>query len=75
MFRASSRPSSGAQLQWQSLVLPLELGGSSSGSNNKNCNNGTGNIANITVQASSLSLSKERAEMSCPENFHLCLSQ
>ena len=30
MFRASSRPSSGAQqLQWQPLVLPLERGGSS----------------------------------------------
>jgi len=30
MFRASSRPSLGAQqLQWQSLVLPLERGGSS----------------------------------------------
>jgi predicted oxidoreductase len=30
MFRASSRPSSGAQqMQWQPLVLPLERGGSS----------------------------------------------
>jgi len=29
MFWASSRPSSGAQLQQQSLVLPLERGGSS----------------------------------------------
>ena len=30
MFRASSRPSSGAQqLQWQPLVLPLERGDSS----------------------------------------------
>jgi hypothetical protein len=29
MFRASSRPSSGAQLQQQPLVLPLERGGSS----------------------------------------------
>ena len=30
MFRASPRPSSGAQqLQWQPLVLPLERGGSS----------------------------------------------
>ena len=30
MFRASSRPSSGAQqLQYQPLVLPLERGGSS----------------------------------------------
>jgi len=29
MFRASSRPSSGAQLQQQPLVLPLERGDSS----------------------------------------------
>jgi len=29
MFRASSRPSSGAQLQEKPLVLPLERGGSS----------------------------------------------
>jgi hypothetical protein len=29
MFRASSRPSTGAQLQYQPLVLPLKRGGSS----------------------------------------------
>ena len=29
LFRASSRPSSGAQLQWQPLVLPVEHGSSS----------------------------------------------
>ena len=42
---------------------------------NNKCNNGTGNVANITVQGSSLSLSEEHAEMSCPVIFHLCLSQ
>ena len=46
---------------------------SSNNNNNNNCSNGTGNIANITIQASRLSLSKERAEMSNPVIFHLCL--